>query len=378
MKRNGNFIKGVYTFVLAPPGLGSVAGTPRSGSTDYFMLDDREWAWWEEQSNINKKKYKLKNINDKIAQYNAIKAAGPVIDLTDSDGTLSQRPFIDLVYNVGSVQEAYLSTRQSFQDALLSIGKLNSPSAITNASQLWVNGANNKGMIQPYTKLAIQSNLVTEVTLPSADDKIGFKTKKTNPTGFQFLYNPATVEMVYNGVIGVDVNFETNGLDQFNMAGVYSQSTIGFSILINRMFDFTYYDPKTGLIDTKYKNVKKLYYPRQPEESEQRDIYKKGTMYDVEHLLRAVLGFSTPSYLGRNMSDGQTADMGFISGMPVELHLGTSLRYLGNITALKVTHVLFDERMVPIFTNLSVSFARLVDPIDSYKVDIPTKDPKKP
>jgi hypothetical protein len=226
-------------------------------------------------------------------------------------------------------------------------------------------------MIQPYTKLAVQSGeFPTEVTLPSVNSSTSFSTKKFNPTGFQFLYNPASVDMNYSGMLGVDPNMETNGLDQFNPLGVYTQATISFNVLINRMFDFRYYDPGTGLIDTKYKKIKNLYFPRQPEVTEQRDIYKKGTMYDVEHLLRAVLGFGMPSYLGRNMSDGKTADLGFITGIPVELHLGSNLRYLGNVTELRVSHVLFDQRMVPIFTNLSISFARLVDPVDSSRTDV--------
>jgi hypothetical protein len=332
-----------------------------------FILNDKQVAWWKKQEIVNTNSYALLAANQKISEYESIIDKGPEINLANSDGTLSQRRFIDLVYNVGSVTEAYLSTRSDFLQELTTFREVNGPTAVTNASQLWVSGATNKGMIQPYTKLAKQNNdlPITEVTLPSASSGTGFKTKKFNPTGFQFLYNPASVDMMYSGMLGVDPNMETTGLDQFNPLGVYTQATINFNILINRMFDFKYYDRQTGVIADKYKNIPKLYYPRQPELSEQRDIFKKGTMYDVEHLLRAVLGFGMPSYLGRNMADGQTADLGFITGIPVELHLGNNLRYLGNVTELRVSHVLFDERMVPIFTNLAISFARLVDPVEA-------------
>jgi hypothetical protein len=332
-----------------------------------FILNDQQAAWWKKQDELNRKQYSKFKALQKIDEYQNTIDNGPEINLTNSDGTLSQRAFIDLVYNVGSVKEAYLSSRSDFLNELTTLKAVNAPSAVTNASQLWVSGFTNKGMIQPYTKLAAQSTAsVTEVTIPGTGSS-AFKAKKFNPTGFQFLYNPASVDMNYSGMLGVDPNMETNGLDQFNPLGVYTQATINFNILINRMFDFRYYNPSTGVIDKKYKG-KNIYYPRQPETSEQKDIYKKGTMYDVEHLLRAVLGFGMPSYLGRNMSDGQTADLGFITGIPVELHLGSNLRYLGNVTDLKVSHVLFDERMVPIFTNLAISFARLVDPIDSSQV----------
>jgi hypothetical protein len=53
--------------------------------------------------------------------------------------------------------------------------------------------------------------------------------------------------------------------------------------------------------------------------------------------------------------------MGYLGARPVELHLGKSLRYLGTVTNLKIEHVIFNEQMVPLFTNVSVAFARLPD-----------------
>lgn len=334
-----------------------------------FELNDTEVAYWKLIEALNKDKFALTQQLKIIAENENTIDNGPSISLLNSDGTLSLTPFIGLVYNVGSVQEAYLSSRKDFIELLTTFDRVNTPSAVTNASQLWVTGGSHKGMIQPSTKASLQEavNSVTEVTLPSTDAAVGYTTQKLNPTAFQFLYNPASVDMVYSGTLGIDANMQTNGLDQFNPAGVPGNATISFNILINRMFDFRYYDKTTGAVDVKHKG-KKLYYPREPELAEQKDIYKKGTMYDVEHLLRTVLGFGMASYLGRNMSDGKTADIGYILAAPIELHLGNNLRYLGYITELRVSHVLFDERMVPIFTNLSISFNRLVDPVDSSRV----------
>jgi putative thioredoxin len=70
-----------------------------------------------------------------------------------------------------------------------------------------------------------------------------------------------------------------------------------------------------------------------------------GTMYDVEYLLRTLLGYTLKSYLRNN----QTADMGYLGARPVELHLGKSLRYLGTVTSLRIEHVIFNEQMVPLF-----------------------------
>jgi hypothetical protein len=80
-------------------------------------------------------------------------------------------------------------------------------------------------------------------------------------------------------------------------------------------------------------------------------------MYDIEYLLRTLMGTTMSSYLrGEN-----TADMGWLPAIPVELHLGKSLRYLGTINNINLNHIIFDERMVPLFTTVDIGFARLPD-----------------
>jgi hypothetical protein len=364
-KYGASYLPSTYAFNSSFYSAVTVSGAQPNGK-NYFLLNAAQSEYWGWQNLINKKTARVTYLRLKIKQYQYIINNAPEISLINTDGTLSLNKFFKMVYNVGSVKEAYFTSNKEFFSELTTLYTGNTPNAITNASQLWANGSSNKGMIQPYTALASQNDLPEEVVLPTASAAYNAKTKKIDPTGFQFLYNPASVNMMYSGQLGVDPNMETTGIDQFNPFGVYSQATVDFNILINRMFDFKYYDKTTGVIADAYKNKSDLYYPRYPEVSEQKDIFKKGTMYDIEYLLRAVLGFAMPSYLGRNMQDGMTADLGFITGIPVELHLGNNMRYLGNVTQLQVTHVLFDERMVPIFTNLSISFARLIDPTQIF------------
>jgi hypothetical protein len=88
-----------------------------------------------------------------------------------------------------------------------------------------------------------------------------------------------------------------------------------------------------------------------------------GTMYDFEFLLRTIMGYTMKSSL-RDYSffeDKGTADMGFLGARPVELHLGKNMRYLGYITNINLEHVIFDNRMVPLFSNVSIAFSRLPD-----------------
>jgi hypothetical protein len=90
---------------------------------------------------------------------------------------------------------------------------------------------------------------------------------------------------------------------------------------------------------------------------EYRDLYEHGTMYDVEYLLRVLMGTTMNSYLRGE----RTADMGWLPAIPVELHLGNNLRYLGTINSINLNHAIFDSRMVPVFTTLDINFARLPD-----------------
>jgi hypothetical protein len=95
----------------------------------------------------------------------------------------------------------------------------------------------------------------------------------------------------------------------------------------------------------------------------QKAIYNMGTMYDFEYLLRTMMGYTMQSAL-RDYSFFEhkgTADMGFLGARPVELHLGKNMRYLGYITNVNVEHVIFDNRMVPLFSNISIGFSRLPD-----------------
>jgi len=47
--------------------------------------------------------------------------------------------------------------------------------------------------------------------------------------------------------------------------------------------------------------------------------------------------------------------------MPVELHLSPGLRYWATLASFTVNHVLFSERMVPIFSTVKISCNRLPD-----------------
>jgi hypothetical protein len=309
------------------------------------------------------------DLEKKKATYNlATTANAASLSLTNADGTLSQTAIANYKYNVGSVTDAYFSPRTSWKTLFDKFGAsgTNTPVTVGQASQLWETSKTNKGMIQLWTQQIQNGNtpiLSTPGTSAPGSPQANDINQTLGPRGFQFHYNPASVDMQYSGMAGVDANFEASGLDKFNMLGVPAgtTSTISFSILVNRVFDLQHYNPDTGLLIAPSANSP--YSPRHPEEWEQKDIFNRGTMYDVEALLRVLVGWTIKPYMGARASeeDKETADMGFLIGRPIELHLGKSLRYVGYIGSISVNHVLFDERMVPLFTNIGFAFNRIPD-----------------
>jgi hypothetical protein len=277
--------------------------------------------------------------------------------VNDANAATITIPSSSLEYNVPSVKDAYFSTRASF---LKAAGfSSNRPGSVASANELWSGSKSSKGMIVTYTPPATgveyQGNQPPKTALGSSGAKYGF----------QFMYNPATVSMNYQGLPNVDQGYVTSGRDKFVLYGTaVTQSTISFQLLINRMFDMKYYD-SNGRLKT---GAQTAYAGKVPSLTAQKQIFNMGTMYDIEYLLRTLLGYTLKSYLRKN----QTADMGFLGAKPVELHLGKSLRYLGTVTDLSIEHVIFNEQMVPLFTNVRLGFARLPDyPLVEASVQTP-------
>jgi len=279
---------------------------------------------------------------------------------------------VRLVYNAGIARESYFrSTGDSFASRaglwkiLQTDAQGNSPFYVSAASKLWSAGIPYKGMITTsYHREAA----------PSTDDKVAAKSGNlVLPTvgadginyGFQFHYNPGSVSMDYGAAPPQDITLQTSGREKYNTYGPRSGTgTISFQLILNRVNDMKYFDVKTQKLKAGVQRG--AFTGRLPDNRELSDIYNRGTMYDMEFLFRTLLGFQHESALGRGMSwDNKTADLGFLGAKPVELHLGKSLRYLGRVTGIQINHVLFTERMVPMFSEVGITFQRLFDPAPS-------------
>ena len=278
----------------------------------------------------------------------------------------------DVQYNIGGVVDSYFgsmrlvnngkiglspdSKGRSYDDSDLYIN--NTPARVTDALQLWSTSQASKGMIQTYIPRSnYLNNIFAGVDATTAAD-LQAVTSITNlkKYGFQFHYNPSDISMSIAGGAAVDYMKYVSGPSKVMPDSGANGSTISFSIVLNRVYDFQYLTSSGTLRDNL--TVKQVYGSAAPEGSETdlKAIYNKGTMYDVEFLLKTIVGFEMNTQLR-----GTTADLGFLLGRLIELHIGKSLRYLVNINGLSVTHHLFDNRMVPLYSTVSINANRVPD-----------------
>lgn len=269
-----------------------------------------------------------------------------------------------IVTNAGIAREAYFQSfgggslaKKNFWTAMQTRYTGNAPYAVDEAAQLWSGSLANKGMIATWRQLKQVNKDDYVASQMSAGTYLEQKVKY----GFSFHYNPTSVAMQYGMMPNIDPTMYTSGLEAFtDLSAGLGYSTVNFNLVINRLHDMQYFNPATGLIDSKYGSGN--FAGRKPDKREQKDIWEKGTMYDIEFLLRTIVGFQMDSALGRNTYwDKKTADVGYLTGVPVELHLGKSLRYVGRIESLSINHVLFTERMVPTFSEVAISLTRIPD-----------------
>ena len=179
-----------------------------------------------------------------------------------------------------------------------------------------------------------------------------------NMWGFKFLYNPEVIEMSWGSINKTDPVYEASNQD-VTAPGTQNlvSSQITFNLVLNRIQDFYYLD-SNGLI-AGMNNP----YPTTvtPPAEELKLIYEKGTMYDVEYLFKALFSIGTYSLFNSFLMKTHTSDPGWLPMWPVELHLGNQLRYRVRISNMSVHHSMFNDRMIPTLSTVSLTCARYYD-----------------
>lgn len=250
-------------------------------------------------------------------------------------------------YNAPMVKTAYLHSEGPQAQTLMSESTY-LKALIKNGDKNWTDAFNAKGVIQMNKELAQKyaNNLYADKR--TSDDTF---------YGFRFLYNPKEVGMTWG--ISESVNWEgvAAGLDPVNPLTPALGSTVVFSLLLNRIKDMSWLD-KNGLIPGVQDPYPDFATRNGDKQREYALIYKRGTMYDLEYLFRTIMGLNS-IYVSK--LNGETADKGWLIGSAVELHLGAGMKYLVRLGGLDVTHMIFDERMVPLLSTVNITCMRFND-----------------
>jgi hypothetical protein len=252
----------------------------------------------------------------------------------------------------------------------------------TDARQAWTGVTPGRGTFQMDKKFVVaQLDGLNRSNSKQVDDQL---------YGFKFLYNPTSVTMGWGIQGAVNPEYQASGKDEAIpiSAGLFS-SQIQFSIILNRIEDMNYLD-KLGYVSAQQKSSSftnpppgldpaqrnRIYttqaianspYGENVSIEDQRSIYNKGTMYDIEYLFKTING---PHATFKSELNGTTADRGYMRMSILELHLGANLRYRVRISDLGVNHTIFNNRMVPILSTVNFTCHRFID----YSIQDKTSD----
>lgn len=299
---------------------------------------------------------------------------------------------IKYTYNIPMLKTAYLNPVGPQGKSVIDSKLITTPT-YRNGRNAWDGVTPSRGTIQMSKMFAEQALTADEL---AAAKKAGIKANKT-PYGFRFLYNPTDVTMAWGIVEAFSPQYAASGAN--GMTGVAAglmKGTIAFTLLLNRIGDLNildvdgYYHSGAFANDPEYnpntysqilypavgtqtvpvvgtpKETNPYGTPQDPPLQERAMIYKRGTMYDIEYLFRAMGGYYSDYQSGLN---GMTADKGWLQPIPMELHLGAGLRYLVRVSSLDLKHMMFNERMVPILTTVNLVCTRYYDTLTGLNQD---------
>lgn len=254
-------------------------------------------------------------------------------------------PLPPYTYNAPMVQSAYF--RDNAPQGTTSSSSVSGPGNYPDAKNAFGTASETaKGTIQMSRKFQDTTQFYNKKETSNRD---------LTMYGFKFLYNPNEVSMGWGIAEGFNPEVLQSGADGgFGVIGAgLFQSTVEFTLLLNRLGDMSYLD-SNGLISPAINP-----YPGNFNTAEDLQmIYKKGTMYDLEYLFRTING---PNAIYDSGLNGKTADRGYLTGSQVELHLGDGLRYSVRIGSISINHTLFNDRMVPLVSNVQLSCHRYYD-----------------
>ena len=252
----------------------------------------------------------------------------------------------------------------SLQDVIKGVGKFNPPPHNVTRSVSPVAFANYQ------VSRSADSSKITSLQkanrrgyfyqdLDSAFNADGRPKGRNNLWGFQFMFNPNALSHQNSANTGIDW---TNNQDISNL--LTGSQTFSISLFFNRTVDVAQLsslviDSQGSPVVVPNTGVKTGYTGRTLTSADILGIVTRGTEYDLEFLYRVVNG---EPQNGPAM-DAPTADLGYLSGLPIWVRLNNQMRYKGTISSLGVQHLMFTPDMVPVVTEVSISFTRIPVPL---------------
>jgi hypothetical protein len=167
--------------------------------------------------------------------------------------------------------------------------------------------------------------------------------------GFKFMYNPQSIN--YSIPMNTSIDWTLSTQDPANL--IAGNIAVNFTLYLNRIADMTELMPLKAAPTLHSRN-----YPRQLSKEEVEGILLRGTEYDLEFLYRSVNGNRDMKGNSLLTYDGESADKGYITGVPLWFVLHDNMRYYGSLQNISVDHVVFTDKMVPMLSVVSISFLR--------------------
>jgi len=327
-------------------------------------IEDNDKKIANYQKKIAEQQVILNNGRGQVVPKPVVTPAAPAAATSEGNGGFST----NWKYNAPMVKSAYFTGSQGVSKSLVGVtndGNFVDAGKYKDAVDAWSGTTGGRGVLQMDRKFVNQISLSQSNSVALDPQMYGFK----------FLYNPKEIAMSWGLQDKMDPEFIASGQDAFSVisAGLIS-STVEITLLLNRIGDFAYinemgYNAGFGTTDTSPDAVIDRIrqtgisavnnpYPDNVDVEEIKEIYKKGTMYDLEYLFKTMNG---PHATFISKLNGKTADRGWMRPTVVELHLGAGMRYRVRIRDMSVTHSIFNSRMVPILSSVRLVLGRFND-----------------
>lgn len=273
--------------------------------------------------------------------------------------TGNQTPIITTPPSVNSQWNPppYLGSRAASFSEVMSQQYLTSTGAGSNSVERGI-GADVSAILSTMSSAnqgKIFQDSYSAAALNSYQSNLSLKgTSGSKQWGFRFMYNPTSFS--YNTSSNNSVDF-TNGSNDPS-ALLVGNSQVTFELYLNRILDMSYIQGETMKGNRDFTKG----YGRDLTDDELYGILYRGTEYDLEFLYRVLNG--SPLSGSALLSDdyksvgGVTSDFGYTTAVPCWLWLHDNLRYFGSIASLQVNHVMFDLRMVPLLSVVSITYSR--------------------